>query len=41
MLTLVVGAWITHGRGSRVDGTADVLKQRKLLISAAMKIAEG
>lgn len=41
MLTLVLGAWVTHGRGSRVDTTADVVQQRKLLVDAAMRIAEA
>lgn len=39
ILTLVLGAWATHGRGSRVDPKADVVQQRKLLVNAAMRIA--
>lgn len=41
LLTLVLGAWMTHGRGSRVDRATDVLQQRKWLVEAAMRIAEG
>jgi AcrR family transcriptional regulator len=39
MLTLVVGAWITHGRGSRVDPGDGVRERRQLLVDAAMDIA--
>jgi AcrR family transcriptional regulator len=38
LLTLVLGAWITHGHGSGVRGAGGVLDQRKLLINAAMAI---
>jgi AcrR family transcriptional regulator len=41
VLTLVLGAWITHGRGSRVDTSLNVLAQRRVLIDAAMSIVEG
>lgn len=41
VLTLVLGAWITHGRGSRVEPSSSVPAQRQLLIDAAMRIIEG
>lgn len=39
LLTLVIGAWITHGRGSAVGGAKGVAEQRQVLIDAAMGIA--
>jgi AcrR family transcriptional regulator len=39
MLTLVLGSWITHGRGSAFTTKANVIEQRKLLIDAVMEIA--
>jgi AcrR family transcriptional regulator len=39
VLTLVLGAWITHGRGSAVDRKAGVVERRQLLIDVAMDIA--
>lgn len=41
VLTLVLGAWITHGRGSQVDTGTNMLRQRQLLIDQAMSIAEA
>lgn len=38
VLTLVLGAWITHGRGSAVRGAGTPLEQRQLLIATAMGI---
>lgn len=38
LLTLVLGAWITHGYGSGVRGAGGVAEQRQLLIDAAMAI---
>ena len=39
ILTLILGGWVTHGRGSTLAGTADVIGQRQLLIDTAMEIA--
>ena len=39
ILTLVLGAWITHGRGSAVDRKVSVQDRRQLLIDTAMDIA--
>lgn len=41
IVTLVLGAWITHGRGSAVGHTGHPEGRRKLLIETAMTIAEG
>lgn len=38
LLTLVLGAWITHGRGSAVTGAGSEAEQRRLLIATAMEI---
>lgn len=38
LLTLVLGAWITHGHGSGVRGAGGVAEQRQLLVDAAMAI---
>lgn len=38
LLTLVLGAWITHGRGSAVRGAGNALQQRRLLLDTAMTI---
>lgn len=38
LLTLVLGAWITHGRGSAVRGPGNALQQRRLLTDTAMAI---
>lgn len=39
MLSLVVGAWITHGRGSAVDRSLGVSARRRLLVDTALAIA--
>jgi AcrR family transcriptional regulator len=39
ILTLTLGAWITHGKGSRLDDHASSLEQRQLLIDTALEIA--
>jgi AcrR family transcriptional regulator len=39
LLSLVLGAWITHGRGSAVNGAGSVTERRQVLIDAAMEIA--
>jgi len=39
LLTLVLGAWITHGRGSAVAGAGRGAEQRQVLLDAAMAIA--
>lgn len=39
VLTLVLGAWITHGRGSAVHRSATPAERRRLLLDAAMDIA--
>lgn len=39
ILTLTLGGWITHGRGSRLGDATDVVDQRQLLIDTAMEIA--
>ena len=39
MLTLVLGAWLTHGRGSATYRSLNVLERRRLLIDAALDIA--
>jgi AcrR family transcriptional regulator len=41
VLTLVLGSWITHGRGSAFGTKADVAGQRRLLLDAALTIATG
>lgn len=38
LLTLVLGAWITHGKGSAVGGAGNRIEQRKLLVEVAMRI---
>jgi AcrR family transcriptional regulator len=38
VLSLVLGAWITHGRGSALRGTGSVTEQRQLLVNEAMTI---
>lgn len=38
LVTLVLGSWITHGRGSAVTGAGGVTEQRRLLVAAAMAI---
>jgi AcrR family transcriptional regulator len=38
LLTLVLGSWITHGRGSAVTGGGGVTEQRRLLVATAMAI---
>ena len=38
LLTLVLGAWTTHGRGSIIGGVAGVVEQRQLLVDAAMEL---
>ena len=39
ILTLTLGGWITHGRGSRLGDATDVVGQRQLLMDTAMEIA--
>lgn len=39
ILTLTLGAWITHGKGSRIDDRVSVVEQRQLLIDKALEIA--
>jgi AcrR family transcriptional regulator len=39
VLTLTLGGWITHGKGSRMYKSASVVEQRQLLIDAALEIA--
>ena len=39
ILTLVLGAWVTHGRGSAVYDSVKVPERRRLLIDVAMDIA--
>jgi AcrR family transcriptional regulator len=39
ILTLTLGGWITHGKGSRVDKNTSAVEQRQLLIDAALEIA--
>jgi AcrR family transcriptional regulator len=39
MLTLVLGAWITHGRGSATGSDSAIRSRRQLLIDAALDIA--
>lgn len=41
VLTLVLGAWVTHGRGSALGRAGQVSERRQLLINAAMSIATG
>jgi AcrR family transcriptional regulator len=38
LLTLVLGAWVTHGSGSALIGAGGVLEQRRLLLEMAMAI---
>lgn len=38
VLSLVLGAWITHGRGSALRSAGNVTEQRELLVNAAMTI---
>lgn len=39
ILTLVLGSWITHGRGSATGPAAAVTARRQLLVDAAINIA--
>lgn len=39
LLTLVVGAWITHGRGSATDFPGTAAERRQLLVDTALDIA--
>lgn len=39
VLTLVLGGWITHGRGSAVDHAVKGGEQRQLLVDAALDLA--
>lgn len=39
MLTLILGAWITHGRGSAVDRSLPAAARRQLLVDTALAIA--
>jgi AcrR family transcriptional regulator len=39
MLTMVLGAWVTHGRGSALDLKVSSPDRRRLLIDTVMKIA--
>lgn len=39
LLTLVLGAWITHGRGSTIGGAAGTAEERQLLLDEALEIA--
>ena len=39
ILTLILGGWVTHGRGSALAGTVHVIGQRQLLIDTAMEVA--
>ncbi len=41
MLTLVLGSWVTHGRGSAFIARHDIAERRQLLIDAAMAIAKS
>ena len=38
LLTLVLGSWITHGRGSAVAGAGSAIEQRRLLVATAMEM---
>jgi AcrR family transcriptional regulator len=38
LLTLVLGSWITHGRGSAVAGAGSAVEQRRLLVATAMEM---
>ncbi|MBL8201585.1 MAG: TetR/AcrR family transcriptional regulator [Chromatiales bacterium] len=38
LLTLVLGAWITHGKGSAVTGAGGPAEQRRLLVATAMAL---
>jgi AcrR family transcriptional regulator len=38
LLSLVLGAWITHGRGSAIRGAGNTAEQRQLLVNEAMTI---
>ena len=40
VLTLVLGAWITHGRGSSVDDEGNVVQRRKRLVATALNLVE-
>ena len=39
ILTIVLGAWITHGRGSAIEENSNAVVQRQVLVDAAMEIA--
>lgn len=39
LLTLVLGAWVTHGRGSAIGEKARAAEERQLLLDAALEIA--
>jgi AcrR family transcriptional regulator len=39
ILTLILGGWITHGRGSTLARSTEIIDQRQLLIDTAMEIA--
>ena len=38
LLTLVLGSWITHGRGRAVTGAGSAIAQRRLLVATAMEM---
>jgi len=38
LLTLVLGSWVTHGRGSAVPGAGGPAEQRRLLVATAMEV---
>jgi hypothetical protein len=39
MLTMVLGSWVTHGRGSSLGKSTDVAERRRLLVETIMEIA--
>jgi AcrR family transcriptional regulator len=39
IVTLVLGAWMTHGKGSSIGRASDLVAQRQLLVDTAMDIA--
>ncbi|MCK6370191.1 MAG: TetR/AcrR family transcriptional regulator [Gammaproteobacteria bacterium] len=39
VLTMVLGSWITHGRGSALNPATDVIERRRLLVETIMEIA--
>jgi hypothetical protein len=40
-MTMVLGAWITHGRGSAMPGSIPTAERRQYLVARVIDIALG